>query len=128
MKPKQTLVDVGLEIHANGFHISDNLLGRLFKGKVQAPLAVEAGPVGEAPGQTGLARAGGTRYQDTAALEKTFTIQHLVEARNAGRNPLARYRMRKPERGDGQYRNPILINQKRIFIGTMHRTPVLDYS
>ena len=79
-----------LEVESHRTHVSEDLAGRLFKGKVQTALPPLPSRIGEMSGKTGFAGTGGTRNQNAAIAEKAFSSEHLIEPFDAARNPLGR--------------------------------------
>ena len=79
-----------LEVDADGAHVSQELLRRLFEEKAQAAFAAAARRVEKVGGQAGLPGARGAGDEDRAAAVVALAAEHLVETRDARRHALQR--------------------------------------
>src|SRR6185436_20809523 len=79
-----------LEIDADGAHVAQQLLRRLFEEKAQTALAPAARRVEKVGSETRLAGAGGAGDQDRAAAIVPLAAEHLVETRDTRRHALER--------------------------------------
>src|SRR5579871_2671495 len=114
------------KIQTNRLHVADQLSGRFLKCKVEAVFATLASGIGEMCRQAGFAGSCGAGYQDSAATIKPFAAEHGVEARNAAGDAFAADCVQQSERSHRQDTKTVLIDEKRIFVGTVRRTAVFD--
>ncbi len=66
-----------------------------------------------------LPRAGGTRYQNGTAAEKSFAAQHGIERVNTAGDALRGNLSIKQQGSYRQNRNAIFVDEEGIFIGAM---------
>src|SRR4029078_11289538 len=113
-------------VEADSAHVADDLAGRLLKREILATLAASTWAHVQAPPHAGLARAGHARQQDAAPAVVTRTTEHHVEAFDAGRDSLIRCLVIELYRGDWPDRDAVLVDEKRILIGSVGGTAILD--
>src|SRR6185503_13976428 len=98
-----------LEVDADGAHVAQQLLRRLFEEEAQTALAAAARRVEKVSGKTRLARAGRTGDQDRAAAIVALAAEHLVETRDARRHALERRRVLERQGRHRQHADALVI-------------------
>ena len=126
VEAQQALLRPGLQIQADGAHVTDHLALGLLEGEVQAALAASAGRVGEVGSQARLASARRTRNKHAAAAVNSLAAEHGVEPGHAGGNPLRGRFVVKTKRGDRQDGNAVGVDQKGILVRAVGGATVLD--
>ena len=122
---EEAAINPWLEIDADRSHVPHDLRGRFLEQERERALAAAAGGVHEVGGQTALAGAGGAGHENRAPPEVAFAAEHRIEPRDAGRDSFGRNGMAEPKRRHRQDRDPVLVDQERIFVGPVGRAAVL---
>ena len=128
MNLEQTFFHPRLQIDADGAHVAQDLRAGFLIGEEQRPLAAAAGGVDECGSDAALARARRTGHQHAAAAEHALAPEHRVKFGDARGDALGGCLMIELERGDRQHRDAALADEKRIFVGAMHRAAILHHA
>ncbi len=126
MELQQPLADPRLEVDADRAHVADDLPGRFLEREIQAALAAAAGRIHEMRRHAGLAGAGRAGHQDAAPAIEALAAHHAVQPVDAGRDAFGGRRMVQAQRGDRQDGDAVLIDEERILVRAVRRSPVLD--
>jgi hypothetical protein len=117
---------MSLQVESDRAHVADHLLARLLEREDQATLAALAGRIDQRCTEGRLAGAGEAGDQHAGALEVPADTEHRVEARDAGRDDLVGDHVAESDRRDRQHTDALIIDQERIFVGTVRRAAILD--
>src|SRR5262249_48787443 len=102
--------DPFLQIDADRTHVADDLSRRFFHREIDTTMTGRAGRVDKMRGYRRFATAGHAGHQNAGAFEVAFALQHLVEIRNAGRQPLGRRLMGETARCDRHHGDALLVD------------------
>jgi hypothetical protein len=118
-KPEQPLFQPLLQVDSDRGYVADDLAGGFLKRNVEAPLAPAAGGLSKGRRHTRLAGTSGARQENAAPTVESLAPQHGVETLDAGRNALVRRGVFEGRRSDRPDRDPVLLDEKRIFVGAV---------
>ena len=124
MELEKPFLDPWFKVKADGAHVADNLILRLFQGKIETSFAPLAGRLGKDCPQTALPRSRRPGYQNAAAPVIPLPSHHHIQAGNPGGYPFAGNLVVQLEGGYGKDGNAFFINQERVFIGAVGGSPV----
>src|SRR6185503_21352663 len=100
----------------DGGHIAGELLFGFLEREVEAAFPPAAGGFREMRADARLSTPRRTGHEDARASVVAEAAQHGVQGFDAGRDPLLGYGMLEVERGDGDDRDPFLVDQERVFV------------
>ena len=125
VKLQQARCDPRLQIDADGAHVANELLRRLFEQKAQAAFAAPARRVEEMRREAGLPSAGRAGDEHRAPAEVTLAAEHRVDAGQSGGDTVERRAVLERHRGHGQHADAVGIDQERILVGAVVRAAIL---
>src|SRR5450755_4661266 len=85
---QQALFDPRSEVHADRSHVTDDLVLRLLKGKVDRPFTARTRRIAELRGEGRLSRPRGPADQHRATSIRALAAEHQIQTGNARRYPL----------------------------------------
>src|SRR5581483_103518 len=124
MEPQEAAFYPGLKVDADGTHVAQDFLDRLFGSHVQGAFASPACGLHKMSGNAALAGACAAGDQDAHPPREAFSAQHRVQTRDARRDSLQRSLVVQLQGTQWQHRNAILPNQERIFARAMNGAAV----